>query len=343
MYNNKYLKYKQKYLEFKNQLAGSTKKALVIGPILSKIADFASCKEVITAIIGSKKQIKDTRWVEMDISNFNTKLNFDISNANCNFIDKDNISQDKDISFNIIKNKEACNRYINKCKLKTLYKKYFPDIVDELNIIYDISLLNRILLKTIPTDNINDSNFLLSLGANLTEIPTAEFIQQQLTSATIPNSIITIGGSAFSKNRLTSVNIPNSVITIGNSAFHKNQLTSVTIPNSVITIDSGAFSSNELTSVEINMPSSLETINHYAFANNQLKSITIPNTVTTIEQGAFDNNKLTSVTIPNSVTTISYWAFGSNPLTSVTIPRRFESKNIHIFGTTHNIRFNYTD
>ena len=145
-----------------------------------------------------------------------------------------------------------------------------------------------------------------------------------LTSITIPNSVTTIGESAFYKcTSLTSITIPNSVTSIGNSAFYEcTSLTSVTIPNSVTTIGENAFQScTSLTSVTI--PNSVTTIEGSAFHNCiSLTSITIPNSVTTIGEVAFGNcTLLSSVTIPNSVTTIGNWAFDwCTSLTSITIP-----------------------
>ena len=106
---------------------------------------------------------------------------------------------------------------------------------------------------------------------------------------TIPNSVTSIGSSAFSNcSGLTSVTIPNSVTSIGNSAFRNcSGLTSVTIPNSVTSIGSSAFSGcNGLTSVTI--PNSVTSIGNYAFKNcSGLTSVTIPNTVTSIGEDAF--------------------------------------------------------
>ena len=60
----------------------------------------------------------------------------------------------------------------------------------------------------------------------------------------IPNSVTSIGGSAFSDcSGLTSITIPNSVTSIGDYAFRVcNGLTSITIPNSVTSIGRYAFS-----------------------------------------------------------------------------------------------------
>ncbi len=116
----------------------------------------------------------------------------------------------------------------------------------------------------------------------------------------IPESVITIGGSAFSSCKaLTSVIIPDSVTTIGRSAFWGcSALNLVEIPKNVTTIGESAFTScSALTSVII--PDNVTTIGALAFWNcASLASVTIPESVTTIGDSAFWNcASLTSINV----------------------------------------------
>ena len=92
------------------------------------------------------------------------------------------------------------------------------------------------------------------------------FAPAGLSEYTIPNSVTTIGESAFEGcDSLTSVTIPDSVTTIGDEAFrYCSSLTSATIGDSVTTIGDYAFGScSSLTSVTI--PDSVTTIGACAF------------------------------------------------------------------------------
>ena len=93
------------------------------------------------------------------------------------------------------------------------------------------------------------------------------FAPAGITQYTIPDSVTTIGKSAFdSCDSLASVNIGDSVTTIGEYAFYNcNSLTSVNIPESVTTIGAYAFAfCDSLASVTIG--DSVTTIGNYAFA-----------------------------------------------------------------------------
>ncbi len=184
------------------------------------------------------------------------------------------------------------------------------------------------------------------------------------TSFAIPNSVKTIGSSAFFGCRsLTSVTIPNSVTSIESAAFNNcSGITSLIIPNSVTSIGSSAFNGctniktakipslavsllpkNSLTTVEITSGTS---IGASAFSGcSKLTSVVIPNSITSIGASAFSGcSKLTSVVIPDSVISIGLGAFsGCSSLESITIPfvggSRKTSSNTYqyplgyIFGT----------
>ena len=148
---------------------------------------------------------------------------------------------------------------------------------------------------------------------------------QEIKDLVIPNSVTSIGSSAFyGCSSLTSVTIPNSVTSIGDGAFGWcSSLTSITIPNSVTSIGSSAFSKcSSLTAVTIG--NSVTSIGSWAFNGCLgLTSVTIPNSVTSIGSSAFyDCSGLTSVTIGNSVKSIGSSAFyGCSKLTSIVVER----------------------
>ncbi len=94
---------------------------------------------------------------------------------------------------------------------------------------------------------------------------------------TIPNSVTSIGNSAFRNcSGLTSVTIPNSVTSIGGHAFYNcSSLTSVTIPNSVTTIGDSAFSGcTGLTSVISKMENPC-LITNYCFPFDVFDNVTL--------------------------------------------------------------------
>ena len=78
---------------------------------------------------------------------------------------------------------------------------------------------------------------------------------------------------------LTSITIPNSVTSIGNSAFsYCYALTSITIPNSVTSIGSYAFSNcSKLTSVTVLNPTPIATnVNQDPFTNKKNATLYVP-------------------------------------------------------------------
>ncbi len=107
------------------------------------------------------------------------------------------------------------------------------------------------------------------------------------------------GFVSFIDSNIKSIKLPNSVTSIGRDAFSNcSSLTSVTIPNSVTSIENGVFNAcSSLTSVTI--PNSVTSIGGTAFGFcSSLTSVTIPNSVTSVENRAFSGcTSLTSITL----------------------------------------------
>ena len=198
------------------------------------------------------------------------------------------------------------------------------------------SNLNTIVVQEGNTvyDSRNNCNAIIETNTNTLIIGCKNTI--------IPNSITSIGNSAFSgHSSLISITIPNSVTSIGSSAFEScSGLTNITIPDLVTSIGNSAFSNcTGLTSVII--PNSVTSIQDYTFSTcSGLTSITIPDSITSIGGSAFKGcDSLISIKIPNSVTSIGGEAFlGCSRLTSITISNSVTSISFSTFGNCSSLK-----
>ena len=152
---------------------------------------------------------------------------------------------------------------------------------------------------------IETSSNTLIAGCKTTTIPnsvtsignSAFYYCSGLTSITIPNSVTSIGDDAFRGcSGLTSITIPSSVTSIGNSAFgYCSGLTSITIPNSVTSIGNSAFEyCSSLISIvsEIVKPFEIES---NVFSNYSTPALIVPKGTKSAYQSTAGWNKFTNI------------------------------------------------
>ena len=168
----------------------------------------------------------------------------------------------------------------------------------------------------------------------------------QIQSVTIPESVTSIGKSAFehcsnldsltingvatsmigayafaSCTSLTSLSLVGSFQTIGDCAFASCGMTSLTIDATITSIEKYAFSSSSL--ISLSLTGNVQKIGDYAFANcTSLTSLSLTGNVQKIGDHAFDScSSLYTVTLPKSLTSIGSYAFDScTSLNSIEIP-----------------------
>ena len=171
---------------------------------------------------------------------------------------------------------------------------------------------------------------------NMKKSEIISFRKQKIESYIIPDSVTSIGDSAFSGcHSLSNIVIPDSVTSIGNYAFSSCcSLSGVIIPDSVTSIGNDSFwECSSLSNIVI--PDSVSNIGNYAFTLcTSLSNIVIPDSVTSIGTGAFsDCTSLSKIVIPDGVTSIGYCAFSRcYSLSNIVIPDSVTSIGEEAFG-----------
>ncbi len=154
------------------------------------------------------------------------------------------------------------------------------------------------------------------------------FRMENLSLISIPNSVKSIGSSAFSGcTGISDISIPNSVKSIGSSAFSgctglenvewkvKNQGNYGDYSNSPF------YKANNVNTFRFG--NEVEQIPAYlCYGMEKLFSVTIPNGVTSIGSGAFSGcTGISDISIPNGVTSIGSGAFsGCTGISDISIP-----------------------
>ena len=171
-----------------------------------------------------------------------------------------------------------------------------------------------------------DCDSLVSLSLNCSHVKAWFSGITTLQDVVLGENVKSIGYSAFEDCiNLSSVTIPESVISIGGHAFantpwYSGQPDGVVYINQVLYTYKGTMPENATVDVKVGTTS----IASNAFSGcSGLSSITIPEGVTEIGEMAFCNcSNLTSITIPESVTEIGGYAFEyCSSLTSIAIPK----------------------
>lgn len=174
----------------------------------------------------------------------------------------------------------------------------------------------------------------------VTAIVDEAFMNDNVTSVTLPSTITEIGNYAFANSDINGITLPNSLTTIGTGAFTGcAYITDVNIPASVTTLGDYAYSRCEaLNNVALN--GSLSAIGKYSFSSCQnLTQVTIPATVTSIGANAFYSCKnLTDVSLSNGLETIGNAAFmGCSSLTEISLPATVTTIGNSVFSQCNNL------
>ena len=209
----------------------------------------------------------------------------------------------------------------------------------------------------------------VSIPTSVVVIASEAFRNSSISTITLPNSISTIGYSAFANcNNLTSITIPNSVTSMGEGVFYScNNLTSVSLPNGITEIPPQAFygcvslsslpNLNAVTKIGIsafrycrglgslNIPATVVQIDEYAFAGcTGITTLVIPSSLTMINTGVFSNcSGLISLTLPQSCWYIGSEAFyGCTALRDTHIPNTVSYIGENAFNGVYLIEYHGT-
>lgn len=190
----------------------------------------------------------------------------------------------------------------------------------------------------------------------------AFYMSTTLKSIYIPNSIVSIGESAFQFSQgmesvifekgsqitsfttssfsfisaMTEIEIPASVIEIEPYVFYNTNLSSITFEeNSQLeTIDEYAFTQIYFLA-EIELPKSLKEIGIYAFVGcSSLRTVTFEedSELEIIGEAAFAGTLINQITLPLSLESIGQYAFAGTSLTVISIPISVTTMSANVFN-----------
>ena len=117
-----------------------------------------------------------------------------------------------------------------------------------------------------------------------------------LTSVILSNNITILSDNCFSNCNLSSITLPQTLINMGDSCFLANPLTFIIIPDSVTSLGPNCFNSTNLTSIVI--PDNILLLPDYCFSySSLLTTVTLSQNLTTIQDYCFSNCSLLTTLI----------------------------------------------
>lgn len=137
-------------------------------------------------------------------------------------------------------------------------------------------------------------------------------VKHGVKAVVFPETLKTIGNTAFQNAPLTEVSLPDSVTSVGGGAFTNTEkatthIEKVKLSKGMTAIPASMFTNQKVKNVEI--PEGIKTIGKRAFAGNRVETLKLSGTVEKIDEYAFWNNQIKELEIPGNVKTIGRYAF----------------------------------
>ena len=172
-------------------------------------------------------------------------------------------------------------------------------------------------------------------GDSMTHIPNHMCYNLKLNKIILPIGLESIGDMAFSGSNITSIVIPDSVQTIGASAFHScYELTSISLPENLKNIDFATFAyCSRLPKISI--PHNVTSIGTSAFYGCPTLTTLYANPTTppSLGSSAFENSSLDTVYVPCGSTNAYKSSSWNTYCTNFIEPEILYSVNLHSADT----------
>jgi len=220
--------------------------------------------------------------------------------------------------------------------------KYLTSLgTDAFNNAFDHSLTTSLTvpsnIQTIGTRVFQNNNLnfitiesgVTAIGANTFENLSTIIPNPSGSIVVIPDTVASIGNSAFRNSGITEITFGNGLTALGNDTFRDNRMIDLVLPASLMTVGNSAFNNafddyDPTTSVIIQSDITLtgtSVANRSIFQNNNLNKVTVKSEVTNISQDLFRLAGIKELVFEGTdLLTIGVNAFRYNMLTTLDLP-----------------------